>query len=103
MLRLCVWSGKDPASGRLKENQAELTGPCLRLVMDHRTRPVVILEELDLSGIDRTLGGSVRSLPLERPISGSHAASGLLSLFLFLSRLGGIFNRTTASSFVIPP
>ena len=69
MMRLCVRSGRDPASGRLKENQAELTGPCLRLVMDHRTRPVVILEELDLSGIDRMLGGSVRSLPPERPIN----------------------------------
>ena len=69
MLHLCVWSGRDPASGRLKENQAELTEPCLRLVMDHRTRPVSIPEELHLSGIDRTLGGSVRSLPPERPVS----------------------------------
>ena len=87
-LRLCIQSGRDPASGRLKENQAILTGPCLRPVMDHQTRPVAILEELDLSGIDRTLGGSVRSLPPERPISRSHAASRLF--FGFLScHIGG--------------
>jgi len=42
--------------------------------MDHRTRPVAISEDLDLSGIDRTLGGSVRSLPPERPVSGSRAS-----------------------------
>ena len=35
----------------------------------HRTRPVVALEVLDLSGVDRTLGGSVRSFPPERPVS----------------------------------
>ena len=94
---------KGSASGRSKEGQVVLTGPCLRPVMVHRTRPVPIPEDLDLSGIDRTLGGSVRSLPPERPVSGSRAASGLLSPFPFLSRLGGIFNHTTASSFVIPP
>ena len=56
--------------------------------MDHRTRPVVIPEELDLSEIDRTLGGSVRSLPPERLVYGSRAALGLL--FYFLScRVGG--------------
>ena len=32
---------------------------------------------MDLTGIDRTLGGSVRSLPLERPVSRYRAASGL--------------------------
>ena len=91
MLRLCVWSGKDPASGRLKEKQAVLTGPYLRPIMDHRTRPVPILEELDLSGIDRTLGGSVRSPPPERPVSGFRAALGLFSPFPYLSRLGSSF------------
>ena len=88
MLRLCVRSGGDPASGRSKEEQADLTGPCLRPVMDHRTRPVPIPEELDLSGIDRTLGGSVRSLPPERSVSRSRAASGLFFRFL-LCRVGG--------------
>ena len=73
-MRLCVRSGGPSASGRSKEEKAVLTGPCLHPVMDHRTRPVPILEELDLSGIDRTLGGSVRSLPLERPVSGSRAS-----------------------------
>ena len=86
-MRLCARSGRDPASGRLKKEQAVLTGPCLRLVMDHQTRPVAIPEELDLSGIDRTLGGSVRSLPPERPVSRSRAALGLLIYFL-LCRVG---------------
>ena len=70
-------------SGRLEEKQAVLTGPFLRPVMDHRTRPVVIPEVLDLPGIDRTLGGTVRSLPPERPVSGSRVASGLFFRFLF--------------------
>ena len=86
MLRLCVRSGRDPASGRLKENQAELTGPYLRPIMDHRTRPVIILEELDLSGIDQTLGGSIRSLPPERPVSRSRVILGLFSVSFFVTR-----------------
>jgi hypothetical protein len=53
--------------------------------MDHRTCPVPIPEELDLSGIDRTLGGSVRSLPPERPVSGSRAVSGLFSVSLSIA------------------
>ena len=36
----------------------------------------MIPEDLYLSGIDRTLGGSVRSLPPERLVSRYHAASG---------------------------
>ena len=60
----------------------------------------MILEELDLSGINRTLGGSVRSLPPERPVSGSRAALGLFSPIPFLSRVG---NYLTASrTFVCP-
>ena len=93
MLRLCIRSGGPSASGRSKEDQVVLTGPCLRPVMDHRTRPVPIPEELDLSGIDRTLGGSVRSLPPERPVSGSRAALGFFSPFPSLSRLGPSYNR----------
>ena len=52
-----------------KKTKAVLTGLWLRPVGVHRTRSVAIPEELDLSGIDRTLGGSVRSLPPERPVS----------------------------------
>ena len=40
-----------------------MTGLWLHPVGVHRTRLVMIPEDLDLSGIDRTLGGSVRSLP----------------------------------------
>ena len=42
----------------------------------------MILEELDFSGIDRTLGGSVWSLPPERPLNGEHAVSKLFPCFL---------------------
>ena len=65
----------------------------MRPVGVHRTCPIVIPEELDLSEIDRTLGGSIRSLPPERPVSGSRAASGLFSPFPSLSRLGPSYNR----------
>ena len=50
--------------------------------MDHWTHPVAIPEELDLSGIDRTLGGSVRSLPPEHPINGESTVSKLFPCFL---------------------
>ena len=70
-------------SGRLEKNQAELTELWLRPVGVHRTRPVAIPKVLDLTGIDRTLGGSVQSLPPERPVSGSRAALRLLIHFLF--------------------
>ena len=60
-----------------KQTKAVLTGLWLCPVGVHRTCPVAILEELDLSGIDRTLGGSVRSLPPERPVSKSRAVSKL--------------------------
>ena len=58
--------------------------------MDHRTCPVVIPEELDLSRIDRTLGGSIRSLPPERPVNGERAVSELLPCFL-LHYVWGIY------------
>ena len=57
-----------------------LTELWLRPVGVHRTRPVMILEELDLSGIDRMLGGSVRSLPSERPVNSLRVVSGLFSV-----------------------
>ena len=72
------------ASGRLEKNQAKLTKLWLRPVGVHRTRTVAIPEELDLSGIDRTLGGSVRTLGgPERPVNRNHAVSDLFSRFLF--------------------
>ena len=70
------WENTVSASGQktfivrsCEEDEEELTGPCMHSVMDHRTCLVTIPEELDLSGIDQTLGGSVRSLPPERPVS----------------------------------
>ena len=50
--------------------------------MDHQTRPVAIPEELDLSGIDWTLGGSIRSLPPEHPVNGERVVSELFPYFL---------------------
>ena len=44
------------------------------------TRPVATPGDLDLSGVDRTLGGSVRSLPPERSVSSqkvNHCCEGV--------------------------
>ena len=59
-----------------------MTGLWLRPVDVHWTRPVVIPEDLDLSGIDRMLGGSIRSLPPERPVNGERVVSELFPYFL---------------------
>ena len=69
-------------SGRSKTKETACTELWLRPVGVHQTRPVVIPEDLDLSGIDRTLGGSVWLLPPERPVNREHADLGfsLLSL-----------------------
>ena len=56
-----------------KKAKAVLTGLWLCPVGVHRTHSVTIPEELDLSGIDRMLGGSVRSLPPERPVNRKRA------------------------------
>ena len=82
----------------MKKRQAVLTGPCLRPVMDHRTRPVPIPEDLDLSGIDRTLRGSVRSLPPERPVSGSRAALGLFLVSFSVAFLGNYLTAAVPCS-----
>ena len=58
-----------PVSGRAKEKKTGLTELWLCPVSCDRTRPVATWEVLDLSVVDRTPGGSVRSLPPERPIS----------------------------------
>ena len=78
-----VWSDGVPASGRANTMKTGWTGLWLRLVNGDRTRPVVAPGNLDLSGVNRTLGGSVSSLPLERPVSRKHAGLGLLLCFLF--------------------
>ena len=64
-----VRSDGDPTSGRSKTMMAACTRLWLCPVGVHRTHPVVIPGDLDLSGIDQTLGGSVWSLPPERPVS----------------------------------
>ena len=99
-LSFSVWSEDVSTSGRVKKTTARLTRLWLRPVGVHRTRPVMIPEELDLSGIDRTLGGSVRSLPPEHPVSGSRAFSGLFSVSFSVTS-GDLFN-SVIPSFLIP-
>ena len=60
-----------------------LTGLWLCPIGVHRTHLVVILEELDLSGIDWMLGGSIRLLPPECPVNGKRAGFNIFSCFLF--------------------
>ena len=78
MLEQCspsVQSDGGSASGRSKTMKIACTGLWLRSVGVHRTRPVAIPGVLDLTGIDRTLGGSVRSLSLEHLVSRKCARS----------------------------
>ena len=98
-----VQSGRDPASGRLEKKQAVLTGPCLCLVMDHRTRPIAIPEKLNLSGIDRTLGGSVWSLPSERLVSRKRTESDLFPRFLLCYAWGPHLTAAVASVLDLTP
>ena len=84
-LAFSVLSKGVSVSGRVEKTKAILTGLWLRPVGVHWTRPVMIPEELDLSRIDRTLGGSVRSLPPEHPVNRKCAVLGLLIRFLFYS------------------
>ena len=64
-----VLSDGGSAFDQAKVIKAVWTRLWLRLTGVHRTRPVMIPGDLDLSRIDRTLGASVRSLPPERPVS----------------------------------
>ena len=72
-LAFSVRSEGGSVSDRVEKTKVVLTGLWLRSINWDWTRPVVILGDLDLSEIDRTLGGSVRSLPPERPISRKRA------------------------------
>ena len=85
MLEQCspsVRSDGGSASGRSKTMMAACTGLWLCPVGVHRTHPVMIPGDLDLSRIDQTLSGSVRSLPPERLVNRKRAVSGLLPRFL---------------------
>ena len=79
----CVRSEGDPTSGQAKKTKIGSTGLWLRPVSWDRTHLVVTPGDLDLSGVDQTLGGSVRSLPPERPVNRSRAGFQLSSRFLF--------------------
>ena len=68
-LLFSVRSDGVPASGRAKTMKTGWTGLWLHPVSGDQTWPVMIPGVLDLSGVDRTLGGSVRSLPPERLVS----------------------------------
>ena len=77
-----------PTSDRAKTMKTGSTGLWVRPVNGERTCPVVTPWDLDLFGVDRTLGGSVRSLPPERLVSRNRAGFQLFSPFPFLSRVG---------------
>ena len=86
-LLFSVRSDGIPASSRAKEKKEGSTGLWLCPISWDQTRPVLAPGELDLYGVDRTLGGSVRSLPPERRVNRKRAVSGFFSLFPFLSRV----------------
>ena len=68
-LLFSVRSDGGSTSDQAKAIKAVRIGLWLRPIGVHWMCPVVIPGVLDLSGIDRTLGGSVQSLPPERPVS----------------------------------
>jgi len=70
------------------------TGLWLRPVSCDRTRPVVTRGDLDLSGVDRTLGGSVWLLPPERSVNRNRTGSELFSVLF--SIMGGPPHITAA-------
>ena len=80
-------------SGHVEKTKAVLTRLWLCPVGVHRTCPVTIPEELDLSGIDQMLGGSVWSLPPERLVIRSRVAFNLFSPFLSRRVEGPIYSR----------
>ena len=96
MLKQCspsVRSEGDPVSGRSKTKETACTGLWLRPVYWDRTCLVVILGVLDLSGIDRTLGGSVRSLHRSvRSIENVRDSNSYL-VFLLYHGQGPPYNR----------
>ena len=97
----CVRLDDVPMSDQAKKTKTGSIGLWLRPVSWDRMRPIVTQEDLDLSGVDRTLGGSVRSLPLERPVSSNRAGSELSVPFPFLFRLGD--DITAALRFDLTP
>ena len=83
----CVWCEGIPASGQSKKTFSGPTRLWLRSVKGNRTCSVMTCEDLDLSIVNQTLGGSVRSLPPEHPVSRSRLDLGLYSVsFLNPSR-----------------
>ena len=89
-LLFSVRSDGVPTSDRAKTMETGWTGLWLRPVSCDRTRPIVAPGGLDLSGVYRTLGGSVRSLPPERPINRNRAGFELLSLSFSIPSWGPI-------------
>ena len=68
-LLFSVRSDGVPMSGRAKTMEIGWTRLWLRPVSCDRTCPVMAPGVLDLYGVDMTLGGSIRSLPLECLVS----------------------------------
>ena len=83
-LLLSVRSDGVPVSGRAKEKKTGSTELWLCPVSCDRTRPVVILGVLDLSGINRTLGGSAGHC--HRSVRSVENMWDSISFLCFLSR-----------------
>ena len=79
-----------PTSGQAKTMETGWTGLWLHPVSCDRTPSIAALGDLDLSGVDRTLGGSVRSVPPECPINKNRAGFELLSLSFSIPSWGPI-------------
>ena len=87
-LLFSIQSDGVPTSGQAKTMETGWTRLWLRPVSCDRTRPVVTQGVLDLSGVNRTLGGSVRSLPPERPVSRKRTGFKLFLLSLSVMSKG---------------
>ena len=79
-----------PMSGRAKTVETGWTRLWLCPVSCDWMRQVVALGDLELSRVDRTLGGSVWSLPPGRPVNRNRAGFELLSLSFSIPSRGPI-------------
>ena len=89
-LLFSVRSDGVPMFGQAKTMEIGWTELWLCSVSCDRTHPVMAPGDLDLSGVNWTLGGSIRSLPPERPINRNRAGFELLSLFFSIPSWGPI-------------
>ena len=86
----CIRSNDVSAFDQAKMMDSGSIGLCLRLVKGNWTCLVMTWGDLDLSVVDWALGGSVRSLSPERPVSRKHLDLGLYSFPFLIHHRGAI-------------